>query len=97
MTVATVVTYSSDSSDISDSSDNSDTSDNSGSSDNNNSSDSSDSSDSSYISDRSNWRKKSEKKSPKNSTTQIVMKLKLWWNTKTKMFMKLKNSNCDQT
>ena len=31
------------------------------------------------------------------SKTQIVMKLKLWWSSKTLILMKLKNSNCDKT
>jgi hypothetical protein len=62
------------------------------------SSDSSDSCDSSDSSDSSESSDSSDKKFflPKNSTTQIVMKLKLWWNSKTQIVRKLKNSNYEK-
>ena len=94
-------------SNLCDSSNSSDSCDNSDSSD---SSDRSDSSDQKVVSPKTFFTKKnifschnsffSQQKKPiltKNLNCDETQKLKLWWNSKTQILMKLKNSNCDET
>ena len=92
-----------DSSDRSDSSDGNDISDSCDSSDSSDSSDSRDISNNSDSSDSSNNNKKLFSQffilifSYIFFVSQKNQKLKLWWNSKTQIVMKLQITNCDQT